>query len=128
MDINFCFFLSQNNQTYYNKQSPLSLTPDTINDTSTTLLNKNQLQKLYSSDKIPTNYNELDLHKESFSEHNSDNLHEVHTTHILECQECKQVLLKQFNIETERIRNEEILELIIFLIFGLFILLLLDTK
>lgn len=120
-------FLSQNNQTYYNQPAQIPsniINSNIINDTNV-LTNKTQLQKSYSSNlsnQIPTNYNELDLHTESFSE----NSHEVYTKHILECEQCKQLLLKQFNIETERIRNEEILELITFLIFGLFILLLLD--
>lgn len=46
--------------------------------------------------------------------------------HISECGRCKAILLKQFGIETDRIRTEEILELISYIIFGLFILLLLD--
>lgn len=124
-------FLSQNNETYYNKPLPLNLVNSTIDNS--TLINKTELQKLYSSE-IPTNYKELNSHKESFSQsgHESDSsnssndLHYTHTKHILECTECKEILLKQFNIETERIRNEQILELIVFLIFGLFILLLLD--
>jgi hypothetical protein len=118
-------FLSQNNQTYYNKPLPANLLNN--NTVSSSLITKSELQKSYSSNlsnRIPTNYKELDSHKESFSQ--SENSHEAYTKHVLECDQCKEVLLKQFNIETERIRNEEILELITFLIFGLFILLLLD--
>jgi hypothetical protein len=124
-------FLSQNNQKYYNKQLPVNLinsnNSNIINNTST-LTNKTQLQSSFSSNlsnKIPTNYNELDLHKESFSQ-SEQSSHDTYTKHVLECNQCKEILLKQFNIETDRIRNEEILELITFLIFGLFILLLLD--
>lgn len=49
-----------------------------------------------------------------------------YTKHVLECASCKELLMKQFNIETERIRNEEMMELISYLIFGLFMLLLID--
>jgi len=123
-------FLSQNNQTYYNKPSPINLSNNDNNNINkqATLINKTELQNKFSSNlsnSIPTTYKELDLHKESFSQ-SEQSLHETYTKHILECNQCKEVLLKQFNIETDRIRNQEILELITFLIFGLFILLLLD--
>jgi len=57
--------------------------------------------------------------------HNSNN-HTNYTTHVLDCSSCREILMKQFNIESDRIRNEEIMELISFIIFGIFILLLLD--
>ena len=107
-------FLSQNNLKYYNQPyNELS----TLQPVDNVLINKKQLQDLYLPDEIHI--------KESFSEL-KDSSHETYTKHILECYQCKELLLKQFNIETERIRNEEILELITFLILGLFILLLLD--
>lgn len=67
---------------------------------------------------------------ESQSEEKFDNAtmsHLDYTKHILECPSCKQVLMKQFNIETDRLKNEEIMELISFIMFGIFILLLLDS-
>jgi hypothetical protein len=50
----------------------------------------------------------------------------LYMKHISECSKCKKIILKQFGIESDRIRNEEILELISYIIFGLFILLLID--
>ena len=47
--------------------------------------------------------------------------------HIMECSKCKSITMKQFGVESDRIRNEEIMEVISYLIFGLFILLLLDS-
>jgi hypothetical protein len=47
--------------------------------------------------------------------------------HINECNKCKGIVLKQFGIETDRIKNEEIMEVISYLIFGLFVLLLIDS-
>lgn len=123
-------FLSQNNNTYYNKPLPSNLINNNNNilnsnsNSNNVLINKTELQNKFSSKQIPTNYKELDLHKESFQSEQGH--HETYTKHVLECDQCKEVLLKQFNIETDRIRNQEILELITFLIFGLFILLLLD--
>jgi hypothetical protein len=64
--------------------------------------------------------------KEKF-ETGSEQNHIEYTKHVLECTSCKELLMKQFNIENDRIRNEEIMELISYLIFSLFILLLIDT-
>ena len=71
---------------------------------------------------IPDNNNRF---REEFDENKNNHLE--YTKHILECPSCKELLMKQFNIENERIRNEEIMELISYLIFGLFILLMIDT-
>ena len=67
---------------------------------------------------------------ESFSETTVDTnpiSHEHYIKHLSECNVCKEILLKQFNIETERLRNEEIIELISYIMFGLFILILIDS-
>lgn len=52
--------------------------------------------------------------------------HDNAINHILECNQCRSILLKQFNIETERIQHNEILELIMNIIYGFFILLLIE--
>jgi hypothetical protein len=46
--------------------------------------------------------------------------------HISHCEDCRMVMMKQFNIESDRIRNEELMELISYIMFGIFILLLFD--
>jgi hypothetical protein len=46
--------------------------------------------------------------------------------HINHCEDCRIVMMKQFNIESDRIRNEELMELISYIMFGVFILLLFD--
>jgi hypothetical protein len=53
--------------------------------------------------------------------------HEQYIKHLSECNVCKEIMLKQFNIESERLRNEEIIELISYIMFGLFILILIDS-
>lgn len=118
-------YVSQNNEKYYNTPLPANLIHENNNiiNTSAILTNKTKLQELNSYNQIPTTNKELDLHKETFS---NDNDHDSYIKHVLKCEQCKDLLIKQFNIESDRIRNEEILELISFLIFGLFILLLLD--
>lgn len=46
--------------------------------------------------------------------------------HINHCEDCRMVMMKQFNVESDRIRNEELMELISYIMFGVFILLLFD--
>lgn len=89
----------QNNQTFYNKP----------------IINQ----------EIP-NYNNINV--ESFSNNNqNESKHDEYINHINNCSSCKEILIKQLNIETERIKNEEIMELISYVIFGIFILFLLDS-
>jgi hypothetical protein len=47
--------------------------------------------------------------------------------HILECSKCKSTAMKQLGIESDRFRNEEMMEVASYIIFGLFILLLIDS-
>ena len=51
---------------------------------------------------------------------------DLYVKHINECNKCRSIVLKQFGIETDRIKNEEIMEIISYVIFGLFVLLLID--
>jgi len=53
--------------------------------------------------------------------------HEDYIKHLSSCSACREIVLKQFNIESDRLRNEEIIELISYVMFGVFILILLDT-
>lgn len=52
---------------------------------------------------------------------------DLYVKHILECNKCKSVAMKQLGIESDRIRNEEIMEVVSYIVFGLFILLLIDS-
>lgn len=52
---------------------------------------------------------------------------DLYIKHINECNKCRSVIVKQFGIETDRIKNEEIMEVVSYLIFGLFVLLLIDS-
>lgn len=47
--------------------------------------------------------------------------------HVLECSKCKAIAIKQLGIDNDRFRNEEMMELASYIIFGLFILLLIDS-
>ena len=47
--------------------------------------------------------------------------------HILECGRCKAIAIKQLGVDNDRFRNEETMEIVSYVVFGLFILLLIDT-
>lgn len=47
--------------------------------------------------------------------------------HILDCNKCKNIVTKQFGIDNDKFRNEEMMELASYIVFGLFILLLVDS-
>lgn len=67
--------------------------------------------------------------KESFDEQPSVTVDdEVHIKHVLECENCKKIILKQLGIESNRIFNDEVMELISYVIFAYFILMLLDRS
>ena len=71
-------------------------------------------------------YNE-EFGNESGSIKNNTVSHLEYIKHINNCPSCRQELLKLFNIETERIRNEEIMELISYIIFGIMLYILLES-
>lgn len=52
---------------------------------------------------------------------------EQYVKHIMECSKCKGIVLKQLNIESDRMKNEEMMELFSYIVFGAFILILLDV-
>lgn len=51
---------------------------------------------------------------------------DMYMRHVLGCHKCRSILLKQWNIESDRLRNEEIMELVTYIVFGIFILVLID--
>lgn len=46
--------------------------------------------------------------------------------HILECAQCKETMMKHLKTDSDRIKNEEIMEIISFIAFGVFILLVME--
>lgn len=78
------------------------------------------------------NYNNIDVYKtnivETFNDSKIDSNHDNYMYHATNCEICKQKLLKQWNVDNDRLRNEEILELISYVMLGLFILMLLDSQ
>lgn len=50
-----------------------------------------------------------------------------HISHVLSCPRCKGMISRQLNLDNDRIKNEEFMELFSYIVFGIFILLLLDS-
>jgi hypothetical protein len=114
-EINFNKPGEQNNLSYYNlpiKVPPLS----TGSNKPTELTLKQQVTR-----KIEKFEDVND--KQKCSEPECD----LYVKHILECNKCKSVAMKQLGIEGDKIRNEEIMEVVSYIVFGLFILLLIDS-
>lgn len=52
---------------------------------------------------------------------------EEYTKHILDCPQCKELLLKQLKVDNDKVVNEEIMEVVSYIAFGVFVLLVLDN-
>lgn len=109
--------------------------PDEIKPATTKLLEQysNEIDSkdnlhFYNIPRIPQaihNKQEGTSTKEEFQ--NEELTCDVYMKHVLECNKCREVLLKQLNIETDRQRNEEMMEVVSYVVFGLFVLMLLDA-
>lgn len=112
-----------NNLKYYNTQLP-----NNINYTQRTDITNSTPQLVQPNTNDLRNYenytNQTTLPE--ISSITPSSLHIQYTNHILECSECKNLLLKQFNIESSRIWNNDVLELISYIVFGIFILMALE--
>lgn len=68
---------------------------------------------------------------ENFDNDNEDNNKELNCDaffkHLLECENCKRKFVKQYNLDKDKIKQDEMMEMASYMIFGIFILLLLDT-
>ena len=51
----------------------------------------------------------------------------MYVNHIVQCSKCKAVVMKRLGLDSDKFMNEEIMEILSYLIFGLFVLLLIDS-
>jgi len=110
-EISFNKHGEQNNLSYYNLPIPNSI-PNSIPNLQQNLKEQMVIQKIEKFEDV-----------KGCSEPEC----ELYVKHILECNKCKSVAMKQLGIESDRIRNEEIMEVVSYIVFGLFILLLIDS-
>jgi hypothetical protein len=119
-------------QNYYEFKNQQSSNPvqGVQNVSNKSLQNFVNLETFQDNQKIyhpPIPINKIALNNNIIKETFDNNDHSQYTTHVLDCSICKELLMKQFGLENQRILNTEIMELISYIIFGLFIILLIDT-
>lgn len=93
------------------------------------LINKSEEYQLPQTKIIEKMTNEEPKHQEPHNQNHqiqSKNQCDGNLNHIMNCVRCKNIITKQLNINNDRIRNEELLELVSYIIFSIFILLLVD--
>lgn len=68
---------------------------------------------------------------EQFTQENNDpvtlNSHTSYVNHVLQCEECRKIVTKQLNLDIDKVKMDEWMELFSYILFGVFILLLLDS-
>jgi len=48
--------------------------------------------------------------------------------HVLNCSSCKSIIIKQLGLDADKTRNEEFMELLSYIVFGIFMLMLIDNS
>ena len=129
---NYYEFKSNNNQSTKSLQNVQNLQnqQDVQNVQNKTLQNFVNLETFQDNQKMyhpPIPMNNIPVHNNIIKETFDNNDHSQYTKHVLDCSICKELLMKQFGLENQRILNTEIMELISYIIFGLFVILLIDT-
>ncbi len=64
---------------------------------------------------------------EKFESYDDKLEHNKYILHVMDCKRCREALMKQLNIMDDKIKMEGYMELASYVIFGIFILLLIDT-
>jgi exonuclease VII small subunit len=111
---------SQNNLSYYNLPIK-AIQKQNTKQHNVTIESKNIEQFEEENPKAQVSKNESDTVK------CIDGDCDQYIKHVLECSKCKTIAIKQLGIDNDRFRNEEMMELASYIIFGLFILLLIDS-
>jgi hypothetical protein len=127
---NYSVHSVQQNDQYYNSDKETFILPQT------NLLETFNNNTMNTSNKIE-DVNNLQLNSQTIQLSNK-NLNPIekfeggedcdkYVNHITNCDRCRSIIMKQLNIESDNKRNEELMELISYLIFAIFILLLVNS-
>ena len=81
----------------------------------------------YKKITIPENQNTPVYLQNNIENFENDKQHQDYLDHIFKCSECKNTVIKHFNIENDKLVNEEIMEVVSYIAFCIFILLLIDN-
>lgn len=83
-------------------------------------------QPKLQSNLIQEQNNNVSLEKFSETEINTTNCNGC-MNHILDCEQCKKIIMKQLNLDASRRQYEEIIEVITYILFGIFVLIVLEN-
>jgi hypothetical protein len=72
-------------------------------------------------------YNKPIKQVEQFDENPKNLPCDPHIQHILACPECKAIVAKQLSLQQDKNRNEEIMEMVSYVLFGIFVLMLIES-
>lgn len=103
-----------------NEQAPYDSSKTIYKNTNTKEQLKNQVENFT-----------IKSYTESFDNENEENNKELNCdtffNHLLECENCKRKFVKQYNLDKDKMKQDELMEMASYMVFGIFILLLLDT-
>jgi hypothetical protein len=92
-------------------------------------VNNKFLVKANENKKEYTQLEDKNIRLESFTNSKKDTIpdeHEMYMEHVLKCEKCLEIISRQLKIDNERVIREEVIELIAFIAFGVFMLMLID--
>lgn len=115
LEDNYSPFKDKLNDDVFNKEQIDSLRVNKIN-------NKNY-ENLHFYNKPIIKQNPPDNGIEEYTEPNEQKTHDEYIRHVVDCSECR----RRLNIELDRVQNDEWIELISYIVFGIFILMLIDS-
>lgn len=119
-----------------NEKNDNKIKENTIENKNIFSLNEREMSSLLEKNYLnfENGISHVDLkleNRESFENNKSNNniIDDCSSSlnHVLECVKCKDIISKQLNLEYEKIKNEEIIEVISYITFGIFVLLVLDN-
>lgn len=109
------------NSKIYDDRIYASLDSNGINNKILVKANENKKEYVQLEDQT------IKLEKFVNSENNNKtDSHEIYLEHVLKCETCLEIISKQLQTDNDRIMKEEVIELIAFIAFGVFMLMLID--
>ena len=120
---------NKDNLKFYNIPIPYIYSEQAEYDSSKTIYKNKMENKNHNSINYSKNL-QMNSLKENFDNEDNGNKKtecELYFKHMLECEICKRKFIKQYNLDKDKIRQDELMEIGSYMVFGLFIMLLLDT-
>lgn len=75
-----------------------------------------------------TSFKQLEMFGTDQEKNTQEMNHDIYIKHVLQCNYCKELMKKQFQFENDRLFKEELIELVSFIAFGIFLLMFLERS